>query len=202
MRALNLVRISGVSLALAAASFLLQAQPVPAMAQAAGMAGLAQSDTVTAQVTVTAIDQASRMVTFTGPSGDTLTMKIGEQVRNLAQVKAGDKVNVQYHRAVAYVLAPAGTKLPNDSLEGAVGGAAPGQTSAGGAMAKLVVTGLVVGVDPTTYTVQLVNPSGGMIRSVAVLSPEGRQAMNKIHVGDTITAVISEAIAVAVEPAT
>jgi hypothetical protein len=40
-----------------------------------------------------------------------------------------------------------------------------------------------------------------MVRSVSVVSPEGRQSMKMIKVGDTITAVISEAVAVAVEPA-
>jgi len=40
-----------------------------------------------------------------------------------------------------------------------------------------------------------------MVQTVSVPSPEGRQNMKLIKVGDTITAVMSEAIAVAVEPA-
>jgi exosome complex RNA-binding protein Rrp4 len=87
-------------------------------------------------------------------------------------------------------------------VTGAAVGAAPGQTPAGVVTTKVVLTGLVVGVDPTAYTVQLVNPSGGMIQTVSVPSPEGRQSMKLIKVGDTITAVVSEAIAVAIEPAT
>jgi hypothetical protein len=78
----------------------------------------------------------------------------------------------------------------------------PPQTPAGVVTTKVVLTGLVVGVDPTAYTVQLVNPSGGMIQTVSVPSPEGGQSMKLIKVGDTITAVVSEAIAVAIEPAT
>jgi hypothetical protein len=201
MRTICWVKTSVVSLSLAAACVLLPPLSVRAMAQAAGMAGLGESDVITVQATVTSIDQSSRMVTLTGPAGNSLTLKVGEQVRNLGQVNAGDKVNIRYHGAVAYVLAPPGTKLPDNSATGAAAGAAPGQTPAGVVAAKLVVTGLVVGVDPTTYTVQLVNPSGGMVRSVSVVSPEGRQSMKMIKVGDTITAVISEAVAVAVEPA-
>ncbi len=173
----------------------------PAMAQASGMAGIGESDTIALRATVTAIDQQSRMVTLVGPQGNSLTMKVGDQVRNLAQVKQGDTVIVHYHGSVAYVLAPPGTKLPGDALTAAGGRAAPGQTPAGAAAAKLVVTGTVVGVDPTSYTLQLVNPSGGPIRTLAVTTPQGRKTMHMVKVGDTITAVITEAVAVAVEPA-
>jgi hypothetical protein len=202
MTTIDLVKITGVGLALAAACVLPSPLIAPAMAQATGMVGLGESDSLTMQATVTAIDQTSRMVTLTGAAGNSLTVKAGDQVRNLAQVKAGYKVIVRYHGAVAYVLAPPGTKLPDDSATGLVVGAGPGQMPAGAAAAKFVVTGLVVGVDPTTYTVQLIEPSGGMIRNVSVISTEGRQNMKMIKVGDTITAVITEAVAVAVEPTT
>ncbi len=67
---------------------------------------------------------------------------------------------------------------------------------------KLVVTATVVGMDPVAHTLQLIDPSGGLIRSVNVMSPEGQRSMRMIKVGDTISAVISEAVAIAVEPAT
>ena len=44
----------------------------------------------------------------------------------------------------------------------------------------MVVTGLVVGVDPTAHTVSLVDPSGGAIRTINVVTPEGQQSM-KLH---------------------
>ena len=64
------------------------------------------------------------------------------------------------------------------------------------------MTARVVGVDPIAHTLQLINPSGGLIRTVDVVTPEGQQSMKLINVGDTITAVITEAIAVSVEPTT
>ena len=45
------------------------------------------------------------------------------------------------------------------------------------------------------------NPSGGAVRSIAVVTPEGQQNLKLVKVGDTITAVISEALAVALDPA-
>jgi hypothetical protein len=81
------------------------------------------------------------------------------------------------------------------------GRAAPGQMPAGAAGAKMVVTGLVVGVDPVAHTVSIVDRSGGAIRTVDVVDPERQKQLGQIKVGDTITAVISEAVAVGVEPA-
>lgn len=172
-----------------------------AMAQASGMAGLGESDTISLRATVKSVDLKSRVVTLVGPLGNTLALKVSDEVRNLPQVRPGNKVIVRYHAAVAYVLAPKGTKLPDDSLTAAGVRAAPGQLPAGAVGSKLVVTGTVVGVDPVAHTLQLVNPSGGMVRTVDVVTPEGQKNMGLIKVGDTITAIITEAVAVAVEPA-
>jgi hypothetical protein len=51
------------------------------------------------------------------------------------------------------------------------------------------------------HTVSLVDPAGGAIRSVNVVTPEGQQSMKLIKVGDTITAIITEAVLIGVEPA-
>ncbi len=63
------------------------------------------------------------------------------------------------------------------------------------------MTATVVGVDPATHTLQLVDPTGGLVRSVSVMTPEGQRNMKLIQVGDTISAIVSEAVAIAVEPA-
>jgi hypothetical protein len=173
-----------------------------AWGQAAGMAGLGQSDTISVRATVKAVNLKARTVALVGPQGDTVTLKVSDEVRNLAQVKPGHKVIARYHASVAYVLAPAGTKLPDDSMTVTGARAEPGQMPAAAASSRMVLTARVVGVDPVAHTLQLINPSGGLIRTVDVVTPEGQQAMKMINVGDTITAVITEAIAVAVEPAT
>jgi hypothetical protein len=174
----------------------------PAMAQASGMAGLGESDTISLRATVKSVDLKARVVTLVGPLGNTLALKVSDEVRNLPQVRPGNKVIVRYHAAVAYVLAPRGTQLPDDSVTAAGVRAAPGQLPAGAVGTRLVVTGTVVGVDPVAHTVQLVNPTGGMVRTVNVVTPEGQKNMGLIKVGDTITAIITEAVAVAVEPTT
>jgi hypothetical protein len=198
----ELIGASAAGMLLVAGAVLPPPLSTPAWGQAAGMAGIATSDTISLRATVKTINQKSRTVTLVGPQGNTLTLKVGDEVRNLAQVKPGNKVIVKYHASVAYVLAPSRTKLPDDSMTLAGARATPGEMPGGAVGTRFVVTAQVVGVDPVAHTLQLINPSGGLIRSVDVVTPEGQQNMKMINVGDTITAVITEAIAVSVEPAT
>jgi hypothetical protein len=198
----ELIGASMASILLAAGTLLHPSLSPPAWGQAAGMAGIGTSDTISLRATVKAVNQKTRMVTLVGPQGDTQTLKVSDEVRNLAQVKPGQKVIVKYHASITYVLAPSGTKLPDDSMTLAEARAAPGETPGAALGSRIVVTARVVGVDPIAHTLQLINPSGGMIRTVDVVTPEGQQSMKMINVGDTITAVITEAIAVSVEPTT
>ena len=64
------------------------------------------------------------------------------------------------------------------------------------------VTGLVVGIDPGNHTLQMVDPSGGAVTTAQVTSEAGLRNFDLIKVGDRITAVISAALAVALDPAT
>jgi hypothetical protein len=190
-----------VSLLLAAAPMLYPTLSSPANAQASGMAGIGASDTVVLRGKVTAIDQGTRMVTLVGPKGNGVTLKVGDEVRNLPQVKVGDTVNVLCHASVAYVLSPRGAKVPDDSMTAAGARAAPGQMPAGALDAKVVVTSTVVGVDLTGHKLQLIDPSGGQVRTVDVVTPEGQQSMKMVKAGDSITGVASLVVAVAVERA-
>jgi hypothetical protein len=171
-----------------------------AFGQASEMGGIAHSETVTARAVVKTIDLGTRTVTLEAPDGKTIVLKVGDEVRNLPQVKPGDTVIAHYYTSTAYVLAPPGTKLPDDSLTVAGARATPGEKPAGAVGSKMVVTGLVVGVDPTAHTVSLVDPSGA-IRTINVVTPEGQQSMKLIKIGDTITAIITDAVLVGVDPA-
>jgi hypothetical protein len=173
----------------------------PAFAQASDMAGIAHTQSVSTRAVVKTIDLQTRTVTLEGPGGNAIVLKVGEQVQNLPQVRPGDTVIAHYYLSSAYVLAPPGTKLPNDSLITAGTRAASGEKPGGAVGSKMVVSGLVVGVDPTLHTVSLVDPDGGRVRSVDVVTPEGQQSMKLIKVGDTITAIITEAMLIGVEPA-
>jgi Cu/Ag efflux protein CusF len=202
-RMITLISVSAACLLLVAAAALLPPYSPPAQAQASGMFGVGEKDMVSERATVKAVDLNARTVTLVSPQGATRTLKVGDQVQNLAQVKPGDVVVARYYESAAYVVAPAGTKLPENAMAMAEAQAVPGELPAGGAAAKIIVTGLVVGVNPVAHTISLVNPppAGGEIRTFTVKNPEYQQMLPQIKVGDTITAVISEAVVAAVEPA-
>jgi hypothetical protein len=200
-RMITWIGIPTTCLLFAAAATLLPPYSPPARAQASGVTGVGETETSTIRAKVKAVDMKTRTVTLVGPQGETKKLKVGEQVQNLAQVKPGDTVIAHYYESVAYVLSPPGTKVPEDVLAAAAERSAPGQMPAGGVAEKIVVTGLVVGVNPTAHTLSLVDPAGGEIRTITVKDPQNQQMMGAIKVGDTITAVISEAIVATVEPA-
>jgi hypothetical protein len=172
-----------------------------AFAQAPDMAGIAHTESVSARAIVKTVDLQTRTVTLEGADGNSIVLKVGEEVRNLPQVRPGDSVIAHYYTSSAYVLAPPGTKLPDDSLTMGAARAAAGDKPAAAVGSKIVVSGLVVGVDPALHTVSLVDPAGGRVRSINVVTPEGQQSMKLIKVGDTITAIITDAVLVGVEPA-
>ena len=65
---------------------------------------------------------------------------------------------------------------------------------------KVVVTGTVVGVDLMNHTISLVNPSGGMVHTFDVTDPHRQAALKRVKVGDSLTAIGTEAFANALEP--
>lgn len=192
--------VSAACLLLVVVTALLPPYSLPARAQAPGIAGVGETETIAIRATVKAVDMKTRTVTLVGPQGETKTLKVGDQVQNLAQVKPGDTVVVRYYESVAYVLSPPGTKVPEDELAATAARAAPGQMPAGGEVTKLTVTGLVVGVNQAAHTLSLVDPAGGEVRTIVVKDPQNQQMMSSIKVGDTITAYITEAVVAAVEP--
>jgi len=153
--------------------------------------------TVTA--TVKDIDLPSRMVTIVGPDGKSFVMHASEQVRNLAQVKAGDKVTVEYTDGIAAeIVAPGSSK--EMTITDAMARAAPGQRPAG--VAGKAVTAMVVIelVDIERNTVQFKN-NKGVTQVVAVRKPEFRAMLKNLKPGDQVAITYFEAAAISVQPA-
>lgn len=196
-----IVGVAALGLFVASPGFLPPRLGAPAFAQASDMAGIGRTESVSARATIKTVDLQARTVTLDTSDGHTIVLKVGDQVQNLPQVRPGDTVIAHYYTSTAYVLAPAGTKLPDDSLAIADARATPGEKPGAAAGSRMVVSGLVVAVDPTLHTISLVDPAGGPVRSINVVTPEGQQSMKLIKIGDTITAIITKAVLVDVEPA-
>src|SRR3954447_5791328 len=146
---------------LPAIAALLAAFAVPARAQPAP-AGVARTATLAA--TVESVDQASRQTVLRGEDGRLVTLELSPEVRNLRQVKPGDRVTVTYEQSLAAAISTPGDTRP--PLEGATvtGRAKPGERP-GGAAGRLV---------RARVTVDAASASGD---SVTFTGPRGRQVV-------------------------
>jgi Cu/Ag efflux protein CusF len=175
------------------------AQPAAAesqmmVASAPGKAMLAQTHKVVA--TVEAIDVAKRQVTLKGPKGKVKTMEVGPDVRNLEQVKVGDRVVVAYLEALSLSLMKDGKELPSSSATTDGARAAAGERPGGIVGEQVKVTANVVGVNAKTHMVTLRGPNQTVDLHVA-----DPQQLKLIKVGDQVEALYTQALAVSVEPA-
>jgi len=185
--------------AAATAAFLLLPPIAPAAAQsdAAGMAGVGRSATVTVRGAITAIDTAARKVTLRNQKGHTVTVTVPADVGDLSRVQVGDVVMATLRVSLRFVQSQPGIGGPKPSTTMRAGAARDGNAAAGAVSDKIVRTAVVMGVNPADNTVQLVDPAGGEVRTLHVRDPEMQQMLPRLRVGAIITMIATEVFAVA-----
>ena len=150
--------------------------------------------------TVESIDQASRLVTLRGEDGYATTIRVSDQVRNLPQVKEGDKVVVSYYEALAAEVKKPGEGVQGVEAEVSTVQAEPGEMPAAGAGVLLRSTVTIDSVDTQFNTVTFKN-AAGQLRTLAVQSPEGQKFIKGLKKGDEVEVAYTEAMAIEVKPA-
>jgi hypothetical protein len=74
------------------------------------------ANTQTLTATVTAIDHKTRVITLTGPKGNSLTFKVGPDVKRLDEVNKGDQIVVSYTESLLLdVTAPGAPSVQKDT---------------------------------------------------------------------------------------
>jgi hypothetical protein len=149
---------------------------------------------------VDSVNQRTRQVVLRGPEGNRVTVTAGPEVRNLAQVRRGDRVVVTYGEALAVELAPPGdTRVPVEAAAGAAR-ARPGQRPAGALGEQVRARVRIEAVDRRTGRVAFVGPQG-VRRVVTPREPEMVDFARRLRPGDEVDVTYAEAVAVRVEPA-
>lgn len=157
---------------------------------------MAASRTMTMSATVEAINQETREVTLKGSSGEMVTITASPDVRNLAQVEAGDRVLAEvYEEVTIQVLANPEGMEPGAGEFGAAARADEGQMPGGAVMDTLVITAVVEEIDLENNTYKLRGPQGN-IREFVAQDPEN---LKKAAVGDLVVITITQAMGVLVE---
>jgi len=150
--------------------------------------------------TVEAVDLATRMVTIVRPEGKSFVVHAGEQVRNLEQVKVGDKVTVEYYEGILAEIAPAGASPSEVKMTDVMARAAPGERPAGAVGEAITATVVIEYVDTIRNVVHFKGPLG-KTRIVKVMKPEFRTMLKNLKPGDQVALSYFEAMAVSVKPA-
>lgn len=149
---------------------------------------------VTTVATVQSVDLATRKITLKGPHGNTFTCAVDERVRNLPQVKEGDRVALTYREAAAVRVVKKAEQAEQDEV---VVQAPAGEKPKGGVVREASMTAEIVAIDKARGTVTL-RASDGDVTTVTVRRPE---RLAGLKVGDLLWISYSEALAVSVEAA-
>jgi len=158
-----------------------------------GIAGAAQTVKLTA--TITAIDPKTRDITLKGPQGNEVTVTAGPEVKNFAQMKVGDKVDVEYIEALTLELKKGGGQAVAKTESAGAARAAPGQAPGGIVGRQVKVVADVVAVDKEKSMVTLKGPQ----RTVELKVQDPKQ-LALIAKGDQVEATYTEAVAIGVTP--
>jgi hypothetical protein len=180
--------------------------PVPTQAQKAATSsttvasapGKAKvTETIKAQAVISSLDTANRVITLKTADGSVYDMVAGPDVKNFDQLKVGDKVNVQYVRALSLELKKIGAPTATPGSVASSSSAPMGSKPAASGGAQVTVITDVVAVDPKAQVITLRGPKGNMLD----LKVQDPKQLELVKVGDKVEAVYSEALAVSVETA-
>ena len=170
------------------------AQPPPPRPEPTAVAREAQFVAV-----VESVDQSTREVVLRGPEGNLATVTAGPEVRNLAQVRRGDRVVVTYGAALAVEMAPPGGGGPPAEVATGMARAEPGERPAGAVGQRVRARVRIQEVDPVTGRVAFVGPQG-VRRVVTPQNPAMADFARRLRPGDEVDMTYAEAVAVRVEP--
>jgi len=159
--------------------------------------GLISEGAVTATATVEKIDVAKRLVTLRNANGQLIELQVDESVKNLPQVKKGDRVIAKYYESLAYEVNKPGAATPGTAGAEQVATATPGSKPGKVAARQIEITTIIEAIDKKTSMVTL-KGADGKLTPVKVKDPS---KLDRVRVGDLVTITFSQAVAVAVEPA-
>jgi hypothetical protein len=152
------------------------------------------SDSVSAKATIVKVNKKTRELTLRDEQGNQQVVVASKEVRNFAQIKKGDVLEVEYHRAAASMLQKVGdTTAAGEStqVERAKAGEKPGMA----VMHTSTIVATVLDVDTANRLLTVQGPKGGI---VTVSVPADMKAFDSLKKGDKISAEYAEAVAISV----
>jgi hypothetical protein len=150
--------------------------------------------TVEAVSIIEAVDQRERSVILRNEDGKLTTLFLGDRVRNLPQVKAGDRVVTRVTEAVAVAMAKPDGRAPaaaGEAAEVAPPGSMPGAAYMRGVRALVTIDA----VDRRANTVTFTDPQGNQ-RTVTLRDPKMRDFARRLRAGDQVQVAVVESVTI------
>jgi hypothetical protein len=185
------------SLVLAAALAFAPVVPSEAAEQPKTIGTLATTATVTAEVQ--SIDLPTRTVVLKQEDGQSVTLKVDQRARNLPQVRVGDLVSVDYLERLAVRLhKPGAAAQPGAAVVQNVARTPLGEKPGGVVATQVTVVAPVVAIDKAKSLVTLRGVEGNLVEHKV----RDARLLDGVEVGDNVELTYTEAVAIAVRPAT
>lgn len=175
-----------------------EAAPPPPPPSLASGDEIGMGDVVTLTATVQAVDLENRLVTLKGERGRVMTVNVGEEARNLDQVRVGDRVVITYREAMAVQLIKEPTSGGITERRSTLSGtrAELGQRPSATLRDKTEIVANVIAVNKKARRVTLQGPQN----AVTVKVSPGID-LSSIRAGDQVRVVYVEEFGLSVEPA-
>jgi Cu/Ag efflux protein CusF len=167
--------------------------PAPKMAE-----GAVGGTKVSVTGEVVAVDAATRAISIKGPDGNVREYTVDPKVRNLEQVKVGDKIQLDYRVGLALALMKGGDSIREKVESEATKRAAPGAKPGGEVTRTTTVVANVEKVDKKRKIATLKGPQGNVM-DVQVQDPK---VLEEIKAGDQVVARVTESVAISVHAPT
>jgi len=143
--------------------------------------------------TVTAVDQAARLMTVKVPRGD-ITFRLDPKVANAADIRVGERVKVDYVAALVLTLRRGGDEQREQVERDAAQRSGPDVSLAAAYSRPITFLTEVVSVDTENLLVKLKGPAGEVGEYVV----HDRTDLVNVRPGDQVMVALNQAVAVAV----
>ena len=156
------------------------------------------SNEYAAMAEVVAVAPAERRLTLRREDGRSFDLIAGDGVRNFDQIAVGDALRVRYKETLAASLRPAGERV--EPAEGAFLAARAKQGAKPGAGLGMAVS-VRVKIESIDLERNIVvfAPASGELIAHRLQTPEGREFVRGLEVGDTVQLDYAQALALSVE---
>lgn len=151
--------------------------------------------------TVHAVDSKERLIAIDTPGGEMAVVQLGSQVKNLSEVRPGDRLKIRHSRAMAAHVVKASQPAVISTTESTESQFDPGTKPATTIERKTTALFHVDAIDTAANAMLVTGPNGSQ-QLVHVRDAEMQEYIRTLQAGDTVEVTFTEATAISIEPAT